>query len=136
MIYDAQAKEIKEVPDIQLDGRISTPIFLHNSDEIFYLKEPLDAKPDEPLQVYTANMDGEAWEQVVDTQPQASFFSQPVVSYDDRYVLIEVTSDPQDSDDYVGDPQPKDPRLVLYDQLDGKVIDPGPVRGVEPVWNR
>jgi hypothetical protein len=136
MIYDAQAKEIQEVPDIQIDGRISTPIFLHNSEEIFYLKEQLDAKPDETLQVYTADTDGEAQEQEVGIEPQASFLGQPAVSYDDRYVLIEVTFEPQDSDDYVGDPQPKDPRLVLYDRLDGRVIDPGTIRGIAPVWNR
>jgi Bacterial Ig-like domain len=137
MIYDAPAGAIREIPDdIRIDGRISTPIFLHNSDELFYLKEPLDAKPGETLQAYTADADGETQEQVVDTQPQASFFGEPVVSYDDRYVLIEITSEPQDSDDYVGDPEPKDPRLVLYDRLDGKVIDSGTIRGIEPVWNR
>jgi hypothetical protein len=134
-IYDAQAKEVQEVPDIQIDGRISTPVFLHNSDEILYLKKPLDAKPDETLQVYIANVDGEAQKQVVNMQPQASFFGEPVVSYDDRYVLIEVTFEPQDSDDYVGDPQPKDSQLVLYDRLDGKVIDSG-TRGIHPIWNR
>jgi Tol biopolymer transport system component len=135
MIYDAQAGEIQEVPDIQIDGPISTPILLHNSDELLYLKKPLDAKPGEALQVYIANVDGETQEQVVNTQPQASFFGEPAVSYDDRYVLIEVTLGTQDSDDYVGDPQPKDPRLVLYDRLDGKVID-SDTRGIHPVWVR
>ena len=134
-VYDAQAGETREVPDIQIGGRISTPVFLHNSDELLYLKAPLDAKPGEALQVDAANMDGEVEEQGVDLQSQASFFGEPELSYDDRYVLIEVTFEPQSSDDYVGDPQPKDPRLVLYDRLDGKVID-SDIRGIEPVWNR
>jgi hypothetical protein len=108
---------------------------LHNSDELLYLKEPLDAKSGETLQLYTANVSGEAEEQVVDTQLQASFFDEPVVSYDDRYVLIQATSDSQGGDDNAGNQQPKDPRLVLYDRLDGKVIDSS-TRGIDPVWNR
>lgn len=132
MIYDAQAKEEQEVRNIQIGGRISTPIFLHNSDELIYLREPIDA---ETLQVYTANADGKLEEQEVDTQPQASFFGQPLVSYDDRYVLIEATFGPQGDDDYAGNSQPKDARLVLYDRFDGKVIDPGTVHGIDPIWN-
>ncbi len=133
-IYDAQAGDLQEVSNINIGGRISTPTFLHNSDKLLYLKQPLDAKPG-TLQLYTADLNGEAEEQVVDTQSQGSFVGEPVVSYDDRYVLIEVTSGAQASDGYAGGQQPKDPQLVLYDRLDGKVID-SDTRGSHPVWNR
>jgi hypothetical protein len=133
MIYDAQAKEQQEVRSIQLGGRISTPMFLHNSDELIYLREPIG---EEALQIYTAKADGELDNQAVDTQPPARFFDEPVVSDDDRYVLIEATLAPQGDDDYVGNPKPKDARLVLYDRFEGKVIDSGTVHGVDPVWNR
>ena len=123
------------MPDINIGGRISTPTFLRNGDELLYVKQPLDAKTGGTLQVNTASMDGEVEEQVVDLPPQASFFGEPEVSYDDRYVLIEVTFESQGSDDYVGDPQPKDPRLVLYDRLNGEVID-SDTRGIYPVWSR
>ena len=133
-IYDAQAGDLKEVPDINVGGRISTPVFLHNSDKLLYLKEPLDAKPG-TLELYTANADGETDEQAVDTQSQANFLGEPVVSYDDRYVLIQATFNTQDVSDSAGKQQPKDTRLVLYDRLDGKVINSS-IRGTDPVWNR
>jgi hypothetical protein len=133
-IYDAQAGDLKEVPDINVGGRISTPVFLHNSDELLFLKAPLDAKPG-TLELYTTNADGEADEQAVDTQSQASFLGEPVVSSDDRYVLIQATLDSQEVDNNTGNRQPKDTRLVLYDRSDGKVIDSS-IRGIDPVWNR
>jgi hypothetical protein len=133
MVYDAQAKQEREVRSIQIGGRISTPTFLHNSDELIYLREPIGV---ETLQVYTANADGELEEQVVDSRPPARFFDEPVVSYDDRYVLIEATFEPQGEDNYVGNSKPKDARLVLYDRFDGKVIDSGTIRGIDPIWNR
>jgi hypothetical protein len=133
MIYDAQAKEEREVRNIQIGGRITTPMFLHNSDELLYLREPIGEKE---LQVYTADADGNLEQQVVETQPPAQFFDEPVVSYDDRYVLIEATFEPQGDDRYVGHSKPKDARLVLYDQFDHKVIDPGNLHGIDPVWNR
>jgi hypothetical protein len=133
LIYDAQAKEEREVRNIQVGGQISTPTFLHNSDELIYLRDPIDAAT---LQVYTTDADGELEEQVVDTQPPAQFFDEPVVSYDDRYVLIEATFEPQGRDRYVGNAQPKDARLVLYDRFDRKVIDSGTIHGIDPVWNR
>jgi hypothetical protein len=135
-IYDAQASKWQEVPNIHVGGRISTPTFLHNGDELLYLKDPFDAKAGETLQVYTANTDGKVEDQAVDLQQAARFFGEPVVSYDDRYVLIEVTFEPQGDDDYVGNQKPKDARLVLYDRFDNKVIDSGTTRGVDPVWNR
>jgi hypothetical protein len=134
-IYDAQAKEWREVPNIHIGGRISTPMFLHNGDGLLYLKDPLDAKTGEALQVYTASTDGKVEDQVVDLQQSARFFGDPVVSYDDRYVLIEATFEPQGDDDYVGNPKPKDARLVLYDRFDNKVIDSGATRGIDPAWN-
>jgi len=134
MIYDAQAKEDQEVQNIQVGGRISTPAFLHNSDELLYLKEPLGSRT---LRVYTASADGsEPQDQPVETEPPAKFFDEPAVSDDDRYVLIEATFEAQGDDDYVGNRQPKDARLVLYDRFEGKVIDPGTVRGIDLVWNR
>lgn len=133
MIYDAQANEEREVRSIQLGGRISTPMFLYNSDELIYLREPIGVKT---LQIYTANADGELEEQVMDLEPPARYYDEPVVSYDDRYVLIEATFEPQGDDDYVGNSHPKDARLVLYDRFDGKVIDPGTIHGIDPVWNR
>jgi hypothetical protein len=133
LIYDAQAKEEQEVRNIQIGGEISTPMFLHNSDELIYLRNPLGAAT---LQVYTADADGEPEEQVVDTQPPAEFFDEPVVSYDDRYVLIEATFEPQGRDRYGGNSQPKDARLVLYDRFDHEVIDSGTLHGIDPVWNR
>jgi hypothetical protein len=135
-IYDAQAREWREVPNIHIGGRISTPTFLHNGDGLLYLKDPLDAKTGETLQVYTADMNGKVEDQVVDLQQSARFFGDPVISYDDRYVLIEATFEPQGDDDYVGNPKPKDARLVLYDRFDNKVIDSGTTRGVDPIWQR
>ena len=134
-IYDAQASKWQEIPNIHVGGRISTPTFLHNGDGLLYLKDPLEAKGD-TVQVYTANTDGKVEDQVVDLQQSARFFGEPVISYDDRYVLIEATFEPQGDDDYVGNPKPKDARLVLYDRFDNKVIDPGTTRGIDPVWNR
>ena len=134
-IYDAQAGELRELPDISLGGRISTPTFLHDSDELMYIREPLDAETGGALQVCTVDADGKVEKQAVDTQASANFFDEPAVSYDDRYVLIEATFKPQGDDRYVGNPKPKDPRLVLYDRSDDKVID-SDTRGVDPVWNR
>jgi hypothetical protein len=42
---------------------------------------------------------------------------------DDRYVLIETTCESSKSDDYVGNRQPEDAWLSLYDEFDGEVID-------------
>jgi hypothetical protein len=72
----------------------------------------------------------------VDLPKEARFFGDPVVSYDDRYVLIEATFGPQGDDDYVGNSKPKDARLVLYDRFDNKVLDSGTTRGIDPVWHR
>lgn len=134
-IYDAQAGELRDLPDIRLGGRISTPTFLHDSDELLYLREPLGAEPGETLQVCTVDADGKVEKQAVDAQASTKLFDEPAVSYDDRYVLIEATFEPQGDDHYLGNPKPKDARLVLYDRSDGKVIESG-ARGVDPVWNR
>jgi len=58
-----------------------------------------------------------------------------VISYDDRYVLVEAASESSDLDDYVGNRQPEDTRLILYDRLERKVID-SETHGIDPVWNR
>lgn len=135
-IYDARSRELRELPDINVGGRISIPTFLHNSDELLYLKDPLGGEADDTLEVYVAGLDSEPEEQVVELQPPARFFDEPVVSHDDRYVLIEATFDgSQGRDDYAGNPQPKDARLVLYDRFDREVVD-SDTRGIDPVWNR
>ena len=59
-----------------------------------------------------------------------------MVSYDDRYVLMEATFGPQGDDDYVGNSKPKDVRLVLYDRFDNKVLDSGTTWDIDPVWHR
>ena len=99
-----------------------------------YLKDPLDARTGGTLQVCTADADGNVEEQAVDSEPSANFFDEPAVSYDDRCVIIEATFEPQGDDDYIGNKQPKNARLVLYDRLDGKVVD-SDIRGIDPVWN-
>lgn len=134
-IYDASSKELQELPNIRLGGRTSTPVFLHNSEELLYLRDPLDAPTGETLQVCTADVDGNVEKQAVGSQPPVDFFDEPAISYDDRYVLIEAKFEPQGDDDYVGNKQPKDPRLVLYDRFDDKVIE-SDTRGVDPIWNR
>jgi hypothetical protein len=52
-------------------------------------------------------------------------------------VLVEATSEPSKFklDDYVGNRQPEDTRLILYDRFDRKVID-SDTRGIDPVWDR
>ena len=60
-----------------------------------------------------------------------------MISYDDRYVLVEATSESSNSkfDDYVGNRQPEDARLVLYDRFDHKLVESNN-HGIDPVWNR
>jgi len=136
-IYDAQAKETQELSQIGSGGSISAPTFLHNSEELIYLWDPLNAKEGTTTRVYVASADGEVEEQVVDSQSLGRFFDYPVISYDDRYVLVEATSESSNSrfDDYNGNRQPKDTRLILYDRVEGKVID-SETHGIDPVWNR
>ena len=137
-IYDAQASKLQELSYIATGGRISTPTFLHNSDELIYLWDPFNAKMGDHLQIYTADADGkveeQAGEQLVGWRSSAHSFEDLAVSPDDRYVLIEATPKPQGGDD-VGSQQPGDTRLVLYDRFARKVID-SDTRGIEPVWNR
>jgi Bacterial Ig-like domain len=136
-IYDAQAKESQELPDIGTGGSISAPMFLHNGDELIYLWDPLNTKEGEATQVYVASADGKVEEQVIGSQPLERFFDNPVISYDDRYVLVEATSEPSKFklDDYVGNRQPEDTRLILYDRFEHRVID-SDTHGIDPVWNR
>jgi hypothetical protein len=136
-IYDAQAKETQELSQIGSGGSISAPTFLHNSEELIYLWDPLNEKEGTKTKVYVASADGEVEEQVVESQPQERFLDYPVISYDDRYVLVEATSEPSNYkfDDYVGNRQPKDARLVLYDRFDHKLIE-SDTHGIAPVWNR
>jgi hypothetical protein len=136
-IYDAQAKETQELSQIGSGGSISAPTFLHNSEELMYLWDPLNEKAGTKTKVYVASADGEVEEQVVESQPEERFLDYPVISYDDRYVLVEATSEPSNSrfDDYVGNRQPKDARLVLYDRFDHKEVE-SDNHGIAPVWNR
>jgi hypothetical protein len=137
-IYDAQAKKLQELPYIAIGGHISTPTFLHNSDELIYLWDPFNAERGDHLQLYTADADGkveeQAGEQLVGWKSSTHSFEDLAVSPDDRYVLIEAKPKPQGGED-VGNQQSEDTRLVLYDRFDRKVVD-SDTRGVEPVWNR
>ena len=133
-IYDAQAKELQELPYIGAGGSISAPTFLYNSDELIYLWDPFNARAGETTRVYVADEDGDE-ELVTESQPSERFFDDPVVSHDDRYVLVEVTSEARSLDDYVGNRQPEDARLVLYDRFAREVIE-SDIRGIDPVWNR
>jgi len=135
-IYDPQAGGLQEVSDLRVGGRISTPKFLNDSDDLVYLKDPLDAQTDERVEVDTANADGKVEEPVAGLEPSVRFFGDPVVSYDDRYVLINATFNSQVENDQTGNQQPVNTWLVLYDRFDHKVIDPGNTRGIDPVWNR
>src|SRR5215208_6755792 len=136
-LFDTQAKETQELSQIGSGGSISAPTFLHNSEELIYLWDPLNEKEGTKTKVYVASADGEVEEQVVESQPQERFLDYPVISYDDRYVLVEATSEPSNYkfDDYVGNRQPKDARLVLYDRFDHKLIE-SDTHGIAPVWNR
>jgi Bacterial Ig-like domain len=136
-IYDAQAKESQELPGIGIGGSISAPTFLHNSEELLYLWDPLNEKEGTTTQVYVASADGNVEEQVVESQPPERFFDNPVISHDDRYVLVEATSEPSkfELDDYAGNRQPEDTRLILYDRLEREVID-SDTHGIDPVWDR
>jgi Tol biopolymer transport system component len=112
-------------------------MFLHNSDELIYVWDPLNTKEGEATQVYVANADGKVEEQVVESQPPERFLDYPVISHDDRYVLVEATSEQSNFnfDDYVGNRQPEDTRLILYDRFEHQVID-SDTHGIDPVWNR
>ena len=136
-IYDAQAKATQELSQIGSGGSISAPTFLHNSEELMYLWDPLNEKEGTKTKVYVASADGEVEEQVVESQPEERFLDYPVISYDDRYVLVEATYEPSNYkfDDYVGNRQPKDARLVLYDRFDHKEVE-SDTHGMDPVWNQ
>jgi Big-like domain-containing protein len=134
-IYDAGTGKLQDISDIRVGGSISTPTFLHNSDDLIYLRDAFGAQTDEHVEVCTVNTDGKVEERVVSLPQSPHFFGDPMVSYDDRYVLIEVTFDSQGKDDYSGNRQPKDAYLVLYDRSEGKVIDSS-IHGIDPVWNR
>lgn len=108
---------------------------MHNSDELIYLWDPFNARIGENMRVYVADEDGDE-ELITEFEPSERFFDDPVLSYDDRYVLVEATSEPRKLDDYVGNRQPKDARLVLYDRYAREVIERDTPRhrpGVEPL---
>jgi dipeptidyl aminopeptidase/acylaminoacyl peptidase len=133
-IYDAQAKELQEFPYIGAGGSISAPTFLYNSDELIYLWDPFNAIAGETTRVYVADENGDE-ELVTESQPSERFFDDPVVSHDDRYILLEAAPKSSKPDDYVGNRQSEDARLVLYDRFAREVIE-SDTRGIDPVWNR
>ena len=133
-IYDAQAKGLQELPYIGAGGSISAPTFLHNSDELIYIWDPFNTRIGETTRVYIADENGDE-ELVTESQPSERFFDDPVVSQDDRYVLVEAAPKSSKSDDYIGNRQPEGARLVLYDRFSGEMIE-SDTRGVDPVWNR
>ncbi len=93
---------------------------------------PDDASPEEasPGRLFT-NVAGEVKTRI-DSPPRTYFLDHPVVSHDDRYVLVESASGSLDY--YPSNAQPKDARLLLHDRSTGKMIEE--VRGLDPVWNR
>jgi hypothetical protein len=107
---------------------------LHNSDELIYIWDPFNAGTGETTRVYVAG-ENEDEELVTESQPSERFFDDPVVGSDDRYVLIEAAPKSSRSDDYVGNRQPEDARLVLYDRFSREVIK-SDTRGADPAWNR
>jgi hypothetical protein len=133
-IYDAQAKDLQEFPYLGTGGSISAPTFLYNSDELIYLWDPFNARAGEPTRVYVADENGDE-ELVTESQPSDRFFDDPVVSHDDRYVLLEAAPKSSKSDDYVGERQPTDTWFVLYDRFAREVIG-SDIHGIDPVWNR
>lgn len=122
------------MPGIGADRGSSTPTFLNNSDALAYRQSVPDPNTREtPSRVVIVNASGEE-ETRIDAPPRAYFFDVPVLSPDDRHVLIESASTSASIDGYLSNPQPEDATLALYDVSGERLIDE--VRGVDPVWNR
>lgn len=132
-IYDAGERRLLELPLVGAGMEISTPTFLHNSDALIYRQDFVDPRADVTLsEVDVAYSDGRVEKQITALYP-AVFFDAPVVSYDDRYVLIESTLDGSKGDGYPTNEQPRDAFLSLYDRESGGVIEE--IRGLDPVWS-
>jgi hypothetical protein len=67
------------------------------------------------------------------SEPSTYFFDPPVMSYDDRYIVVESSFASDAFDSYLGNTQPEHARLVLYDRSDHEVIEE--IRGIDPVWS-
>ena len=132
-IYDAEQEQVLELPLMGAGMDISTPTFLQNSDALVFRQDYVDQRADVTLsEVVIAYPGGQVERQITALYP-ATFFDTPVVSYDDRYVLIESTLDASEGDGYPSNEQPRDAYLSLYDRSDGQVVEE--VRGVDPVWS-
>lgn len=134
-IYDAKTRRLRELPGLGRGARISAPTFLHNSDELLYREDLFDPSTGELLfRVNVADQSGRA-APLAEVKPPTAFLDEPQASPDDRYVLVEATFDSLGLDDYAGNPQPKDSRLVIYDRQERKALDAS-TRGMDPAWNR
>jgi len=134
VIYDARKRRSQELPYKGIRESGSTPKFLHNSDALVYRQSLLDERTGETIsQVSIADATGEV-ETRVSSPPGAYFFDDPVVSLDDRYVLVEAAPESSEVDYYPSNPQPEGARLVLYDRFERRVVEE--VRGMDPVWSR
>lgn len=133
VVYDAVERRLLDLPLVGAGMETSTPTFLHNSDALVYRQDFVDRSADVTLsEVYVAYSDGKVEKQITALYP-ATFFDAPVVSHDDRYVLIESTLDRSEGDGYPENEQPKDAFLSLYDRSEGKVVEEVP--GIDPVWS-
>jgi hypothetical protein len=134
-VYDARTRRLRKLPDLGTGARISAPTFLHNSDDLVYREDLFDPFTGElRFRVNVADESGKP-EPALSVKPPSGFLGEPRVSLDDRYLLIEAASDSLGLDDYAGNPQPKDTRLVLYDRHERRVLDSG-TRGMDPTWDR
>jgi len=135
-IYDAKTRRLRELPDLGAGARISAPAFLNTSDELLYREDLFDPSTGELL--FRLNVADPATGRatpVAEVKPPAAFVDEPQASFDDRYVIVEATFDSLGLDDYAGNPQPRDSRLVIYDLKENRALD-ADIRGVDPAWNR
>ncbi len=132
-VYDAVERRMLDLPLVGAGMVISPPTFLHNSDALIYRQDFVDRQAGVTLsEVDVAYSDGRVEKQITALYP-VTFFDAPVVSHDDRYVLVESTLDRSKGDGYPGNEQPKDAYLSLYDRTRGTVVEE--IRGVDPVWS-
>lgn len=131
--YDARTRQLQELPGVGLDGRDSTPTFLHNRDALVYRDSVPSPSTDETAsRIVIVGEDGVAKTEA-EAPPGAYLLDDPAVSHDDRYILAEGALAPARFDSYPSNPQPEMARLVLYDRTGHRIMDE--VRGIDPVWD-
>lgn len=132
-IYDARERRLLDLPLVGAGMETSAPTFLHNSDALIYRQDFVDPKADVTLsEIDIVYSDGKVEKEITALYP-ATFFDAPVVSHDDRYVLVESTLDGSKGDGYPTNEQPKDAFISLYDRENGRVVEE--IRGLDPVWS-